>query len=43
MQELLEIGPHYIFVQNTRIKMHQMQWSSQVKKSLQIWVVLQSE
>ena len=32
MQELLEIGPHVILVQNSRIKMRQMQWSSQVRK-----------
>ena len=43
MQKLLEIGSHNIFVQNSRIEICQMQWTSQIRESPGIWVVLQGE
>jgi len=41
MQELLEVGSLDVFMQNTRSKVCQMQWATQIGTPQRIRVVLQ--
>ena len=43
MQELLEVGPHDLFIQDLGLQMRQVQWLSQIWKPLRIQMVLQGE